>query len=143
MSLRSIKCNLLPLLAVFLTTGCFQNVYYVPVKDNFYELAPSNLSAIDSSAQEDSSAHYTSSIRATKERYQDPNILGNVHLKSSSDPDEESTVFAIRKEHRGYMAETPIMAPIAAGKRKITPNFSIGLHKDHKAMAGLTFRMPF
>ncbi|MGB1539876.1 MAG: hypothetical protein ACPG80_02865 [Rickettsiales bacterium] len=78
-----------------------------------------------------------------KKHRKDPDHLGNVYFKDSEHPDEESLVFAIRKQNRGYTAETPIMAPIKAGKKTITPHFALGVHKDHKAMAGFVFRMPF
>ena len=89
-----------------------------------------------------SAAPYTSSFRATKDRLQGPNILGNVYFKQSAD-DENPLTFAIHKQPRGYSAETPLSEGIAIGRNKLTPNFAIGLHKDHRAMVGIVFRMPF
>lgn len=132
---------------LFLHTACAQDMYYVPAKQVSYSsrLADDNaVSTIwddDSDAQ--SSAQYSSSYRVSKERYRDPNILGNLHFKSSENPQEESVNFTIRKNQRGYSAETPIGPSLDIAGHKVTPNFALGIYKDHKAMAGITFRIPF
>ncbi len=42
-----------------------------------------------------------------------------------------------------FPTSAPVGSSIKAGDKTITPHFAMGLHKDHKAMAGFVFRMPF
>lgn len=134
-------------LALYATTGCVRDVYYVSAKDRRYNVTPAFTPAkitheswVD--PEDHSSAIYTSSTVTARERYHS-NLLGTLHLRNSDDPNEESLTFAIRRENRSYSAETPIAAPITVGKKKITPHFAIARHKDHDGIAGITFRMPF
>lgn len=133
--------------ALMLTTGCVHDMYYVSAKDRDYNVVPAFTPAkitADSWVDEDDlgAAPYTSSNLVARERYHSA-VLGNLHLRQSDDPDEESTVFAIRKENRAYTAETPIATPIRFGDKEVSTNFSLGHHRDHKIMAALVFRMPF
>lgn len=132
---------------LLLTTGCANDMYYVSAKDRQYNIAPAfanNKITHDSwvDEQDQSSARYTSSNLVARERYHSA-VLGNLHFKQSDNPNEESTEFAIRKENRAYLAETPVFNAFNIGKHRVTPNFSVGHHKDHKVMAGLKLRMPF
>lgn len=137
----------LSVLALYATTGCMRDIYYVSAKDRRYNVASAFMPAkitreswVD--PEDHSSAIYTSSTVTARERYHS-NLLGTLHLRSSDDPNEESLTFAIRRENRAYTAETPIAAPFSIGKKKITPHFAIARHKDHDGIAGITFRMPF
>lgn len=135
------------LVALLVTAGCVRDAYYISAKDRRYNVVPAFTPAkITEDSWVDpadhSSALYTSSTVTAKARYHDT-LLGKLHLRSGDDPEDESLVLHIRKEHRAYMAETPLSPPIRVGKRAITPHFAIGRHKDHKEMAGLVFRMPF
>ena len=137
----------LALIALLATAGCIRDVYYVSAKDRRYNVVPAFTPAkitmeswVDPA--DHSSALYTSSTVTTKARYHDT-LLGALHLRSGESPEDGSLMLLIRKEHRAYMAETPLSPPIQFGEREITPHFAIGRHKDHKEMAGLVFRMPF
>jgi hypothetical protein len=143
---KTIKRVLPAIAALLICTGCVHDMHYVSAKDRYYA-APafaSNKITHDSWIDEEdqTSARYTSSNLVAQERYQSA-VMGNLYLRQSDDPNEESTVFSIRKENRAYTAETPILGTFNLGKKKVTTNFSIGHHKDHKVMTGLTFRMPF
>jgi hypothetical protein len=134
-------------LLLLLTTGCVHDAYYVSAKDRRYDVVPrfmnSKITAdswVDETDQ--TSARYTSSHQVAQERYKS-SVIGRLYLKDSENPAEESTVFSIRKENRAYTAETPVFGSFSIGKKEITPNFTIGHHRDHKVMAGLMFRMPF
>lgn len=126
-------------------SACVHDMYYVSAKDRNYTAPAFTTNKIthDSWVDEDqTSARYTSSNLVAQERYKS-DVLGNLYLKESEDPNEESTVFSIRKENRAYMAETPVFDSFDLGDKKVSTSFSMGHHKDHKVMAGLTFRMPF
>ncbi|MCH2547060.1 MAG: hypothetical protein MK052_05590 [Alphaproteobacteria bacterium] len=121
---------------------------YVSAKDRSYNVVPTfatekiTHNSWVEKKENASSALYTSSNMVARERYHSA-VLGKLHLKQSDDPQVESTTFTIRKENRAYMAETPIMSSFKMGKKDVTSNFAFGHHKDHKIMAGITFRMPF
>ena len=145
-----LKVGMVGVVCTFFTTGCIHDVSYEPAKSKNYSFSPalspassSEASRLDADAPSSSPAHYTSTTRVARERLKDPNVLGNLNLKTSDDARDEGVKFAIRKDYRSYTAETPIGESFNLGKHKVTPNFALGVHKDHKGMVGLVFRMPF
>ncbi len=128
------------LLPLCFTAGCAQDMQYVSAKRYLYQ-TDTSIAAL-SPEEQAAAAHALAPARVHKIR-KNSNVLGHVHLKESAESQADPVVFDIRKEYRSYMAETPIASGFKAGDKIITPHFAMGVHKDHKAMAGLKFRMPF
>lgn len=141
------KPCLIALAALLLTAGCVRDAYYVSAKERRYNVvSPFTPAKITTASwidpQDHTSALYTSST-ATMRSQRRSNLLGTLYIHHSDNPTDEPLTVHIRKEHRAYMAETPLSEPIKAGKYAITPHLSVGRHKDQKEMVGIVFRMPF
>lgn len=134
------------LLLAAVTSGCVHDMYYVSAKERQYLASPTfqfEPEADPVKEAKNTAAPYTSSTRVMVERYKEPGVLGTLYIRNKKDPLSESTALTIRKQKRSYMAEIPLFSDVDIGKKKLSSHFSIGAHKDHKAMVGLVFRMKF
>lgn len=134
-------------LTAIATAGCVHDVSYHSAKEYRYNVIPAFTPAkitreswVD--PDDHSRAIYTSSNLTAREKYHSSQ-LGTLHIRHSNDPNDDSIPIVIRKETRAYTAETPILEPLKAGKRQITPNLAVSRHRDHDFVAGLIFRMAF
>lgn len=132
------------LLAMTLSSGCItsNDLYYFTPAEKYspsYRQASSVTNSNALKEDENLSREIRKSVTYHK---QDKRLLGTVNFRNSENP-EDPIAFQIRKEERAYMAETPIGEGIKVGDKNVQANFAVGLHKDHKGMVGLVFRMPF
>lgn len=143
----------MPLAAALLLCvgGCTGSTYFVKAKDQQRYYASDIANYLFDDDEEASYRHgderngyAMSAVRTQSDRLRDSNVVGHLYY----DPDGESrgeTPYAltIRKDYRSYNVETALTEPIPIGKHKMTPHLSLGRHKDHNMMAGITLRMPF
>ncbi len=64
--------------------------------------------------------------------------LAKLHLRYGNPRDEQGVTFDVNKHKRSIMAETPI-----ASSEKTSTSFSLGAHKDHKFLTGITLKIRF